>query len=330
MMNDMLKEKCDLLLENIRVLRKAFWYENNDICLCSAMMLTMAGKKAAPEELKATKKILTERAGVFSNLRGYAKLPVVIGMYNSGSPVTYCADVIENYGVIKRGRINRTSFDVLAAMVLTDTAAEHELDTNEVVDRMNRIYKEMRRNHPLLTGREDMPSAMLLALSGKPEEEVLRDMEDCYARLKPGLSFHRDYVQTMSAVLAVLEGENSDKCFRLENILQALKIRGRSLNNSMYLPVAAGLVPLNDDTNEIADRILEISDYLAGKKGFKLSGKWKRTAYGAMLMMSEDPGNTAVNSAVLSSAVTNVIISEIIMTIVIMSAATSSTSSSSN
>ena len=75
MMNEALREKCDLFLENIVSMQQAFWYENSELRLCAAAMLAMAGKKTSAEELKNMKQMLYERVGAFNNLlSGYAEM----------------------------------------------------------------------------------------------------------------------------------------------------------------------------------------------------------------------------------------------------------------
>lgn len=330
MMNDALREKCDLFLENIVSMQQAFWYENSELRLCAAAMLAMAGKKTSAEELKNMKRILVERVGAFNNLRSYVKLPVIAAMCASDDPSGYCDRLIANYDAVKAGHITRSVFDALAAMVLTDAAKEREVDVSAAVEKMKLIYREMRNNHPLLTGREDMACVALLALSGKEIFEAVGDMEDCYRRLKPDFALRGDYVQTMSAVLTLMGGENSDKCDRLVKILRALKERGHSLNHSSFLPVAAGLTAIDGEIGDIADSVANASDYLEGKKGFRLSGRWKRTAYGIMMLMSTVPEQGNAGSMLSLSVIANEIISQVMTTVVIISATTAAHSSSSS
>lgn len=330
-MDGKLRERCELFDENNRILREKYWFQWQSIQLVASAMLTMKEEHADTEKMQACRKTLKQYFGVLSNMRGHVELPILANMAMQQDADGYAQSLKSAYDALAKGRAFRTEFDALCAMLLADHAGS--IDFSGTAEKIRGIYRSMRENHPLLTSRADMASAAMFALADREPDALLDDMEACYRYLKPHFFMRGDQVQTMSALLAVMDGSVEDKCERTLALCDALKKRRLSLNYSMTLPIVAGLAGVSKPMEEIVGAVEEIADWLKGKKGFGVLGQGKkgRITYAMMLYLGNCAQEGGLDGTLLQSTLTSIIILEIIvMMYIVMTASVHASSSSSS
>ena len=77
---------CELLVKNRDVFREAFMWEDGLKWLAGAGVFTMNDQLADVDTLKQCKKMIAQKAGMFSNFSALARVPVAAMLAVSGYP----------------------------------------------------------------------------------------------------------------------------------------------------------------------------------------------------------------------------------------------------
>ncbi|MDD6770560.1 DUF4003 family protein, partial [Inconstantimicrobium porci] len=70
MMNEILKSKCNLLIENRNEIKGAFKFEYNVACCIASLLCCGKNRKADVDKIKKCKKIIKNKTSMLSNFRG--------------------------------------------------------------------------------------------------------------------------------------------------------------------------------------------------------------------------------------------------------------------
>ena len=89
------------------------------------------------------------------------------------------------FRLLKR-KFRSSEYLVLASFLAADLADRNL--TEETAARGKEIFRLMNRQHRILTNKTDSVSAVLMAFSGKTDNELIDDMEACYKVLKTRFS----------------------------------------------------------------------------------------------------------------------------------------------
>lgn len=168
-MNTDLREKCDLLVENRNIIRDAIKWESDLMTLAGASFFVGMGMKADSEKLKNCNEILKDKAGLLSDYRGNVKIPLLCKMSASEDPDKYFEDINTLVSYMKDLKWIDKQYKIMAAITIKDHGQEDEY--MDAVDKMVKLYKGMKENHPWLTSSEDIPFASMLAASEIDEAE---------------------------------------------------------------------------------------------------------------------------------------------------------------
>ncbi|MBO6207192.1 MAG: DUF4003 family protein [Lachnospiraceae bacterium] len=319
-MKQSLREKCELLAENYTVINKDFKWEFEIMTIVAASAYTNAGLQADPAKMKECREILKNKQGIFSDLRGISELVLLSKMAIDRNPEAFLDEVIGVYDKIRGGKVFTTSYMVLCALLICE---QHKVgQADEVIDKMQEIMKKMRKEHPLLTGSEDMPLATVMALMPEDSDKLIDEMEACYDILKKKFPFHKDAVQGLCQVLCLSGSGTEEKCAKAADIFDALKKKGVKYGKSTELAALGALVDVNLDAAEIAEEIQEVSELLKKHKGFGniALGKEYRAMFAALLVAQEYSAQVVSTDATsIGSALALIIAEEIVMLILIAS-----------
>ncbi|MBR3307511.1 MAG: DUF4003 family protein [Lachnospiraceae bacterium] len=331
-MNVTLKAKCELFADNYTLIHNDFKWEYDIMNIVAASIYTNAGMKADIQKMKDCKRILKEKQSIFSDLRGTVELALLAKMAVSSVPENYLDEVINVYGKIKKGKIFTTDYMVLSAMIICDQ--RKALQAEEIIEKTKKIIKLMKKEHPILTGSEDIPFATLMAMMPTEESKLIADMEECFDVLKKKFPFHKDSVQGLCQVLTLSNMAGEDKCKKASDIFDALKKEGIKYGKSTELAALGALVDVDIDPALMAKEIEEASDLLKKHKGFGnfSLGKETRAMFAALLVAEDHAADKyGSTSTALGGAVAILIAEEIVlMMLMTIAAANSAASSAAN
>lgn len=330
-MREAITRKCDLLIENWKLIHKGYWLENSSIAAIAAATFAEKDRSADVERLKECQKILKKKEGIFSEFRGNSELIVTAKMALSSDPERYLEDVTGVYKKFQKGKFWESNYRALAAMTICDVGKASEADA--IIEKTNEILSGMNKVHPFLTSDEDTSFAVLLAISDKKTEVILEELEETYQILKKKFVLHDNAVYSLSQVLASYAGNAQDKADKAIEIFDAFAAAGAKYGKGYELASLGTLIGLNATPEDIASEVAEAADYLKGNKGFGAfdMGKATRLMFGTMVVAGENTDeNYKVGASVISGAVARVVAEQTAMLVAIMAASTSSASSSSS
>jgi hypothetical protein len=284
---------CQTFIENRDAIKKVFGMDSIYIYPIAANALTANGVKADVEKLKSAKKIISKNAGVLSYLKGNVSTPFAANISFREDPKAYFDKVVKFYNLIKK-QFSRSEYTALLAIILADTVDEDSISS--VVSRGVQIYRLMKEQHPFLTNEKDSVLAGLLALSEKDNTELVEDMEKCYDLLRIKFS-DKSSIHTVAHILALTESSAREKVERLIELYDVLREKGKKYGQYTELAALAAVSILDDNTEGVADTIIEIDDFLAKQKGYGLLGLDKKTRMMHATLLTADLYDTAKSSS---------------------------------
>lgn len=305
-MRHSLSALCATFIDCRDTVKNAFFWENSNLYPIAASIFVDKRRRADKERLIMCRDILKENTGVFSNFRSYIKLPMIAMMAVSNDPQGKLKRALDVYAALKE-HFFTSDYLPLAAMSIAEMAEPAQYE--ELARRTRRIYDLMKDEHPFLTSSEDSVFAALLALSDKPDEELVRDAEQCYNILKPNF-FSGDAVQSLSHVLALCDGDAEVKCSRAMAIFKALKETGNKYGTGYELATLGVLAMLPGEVDDIAEDVATMASLLKGRKGYGIFGaaKAQRLMHAAMIVVSEYLGDAnAMQAAAVTSTISIII-----------------------
>ncbi len=304
-MTERLRNKCDLFLQNRNAVSKKFLFEKGIMSIAAGLIFTGADKEADIEKLTECRRILTKHTGFFSEYRDAVKLALLSEMALSETPEQYIEDVKAVYKKLHKGKFRDNSYMVLAAMLTCDLGKQESAD--EIVEKHNEIMKQMNKLHPILTDSEDISYVLLLALSDRPVDSIISDMNECFDYLKKTCKIKAgpDSVQRLSEILALTEVDIREKCDKVISIYDILKNNKADITGGCAFSALGTLVGVDEAPEVIAREIMEADVFLDGCKGFdeKSVNKNQRLMF-AVMLAAESCGtsssvisNTFINNA---------------------------------
>lgn len=330
-MKESLRQKCELLADNYVLIHKDFMWEIDIMNIVAASIYTNAGLKADPEVIKQCRNILRKKESVLSELRGSAELALLSRMAVSNNPENYLEEVTGVYKKVKKGKIFSSEYMVLVALIICE---QHKVgQAEDIIKKMNLIMKKMEKEHPFLTGKEDMPYATIMAMLPNDVDKMINDMEKCYDILKKEFPMHGNSVQGLCQVLTLSGLNHDDKCKKALDIYDALRKTGIKYGKSTELAALGALVDLNMAPEAIANEIHDVSELLKKHKGFgnMALGKEHRAMFAALLVAEEYSGDKrSIQTTSIGSSIALAIAEEIVIMILMSSTIVASTTVNNN
>ena len=323
-----LEQTCRRFVENRDALKHVFHLESEYTYPAAAGILAARGISASEERLKDSRKLLKEKAGVFSNFRGTLAMPITAILSASADPGGRMDRALENYAVLKEHFFGST-YLALVAFLMADLTSG--LQAEERAARGKTIYKRMKQEHPFLTSSEDSVFAVLMAFSTKSDDQLIADMEECYTLLKTRFS-HSNAVQSASHVLSMVDGAPEEKAGRMIALCDALKAGGVKDPRHQELAVVAAAAVLDVPIETLAADIQEADAFLAQQKGYGALGLSRRTRlmHATMLVSGLYAPKGQTEAAALASTLALVAAQQAAMCAVIASSSATAASAASH
>lgn len=304
-MNQELKEKCQLFVENKNVLDKSFVWDGATIMPVCAMLYAQNNQKVDVEKMKECRKLLKGKVGVFSGLRSYGEMVLLSKMALSENPTDYLDQTLQAYALFKKYKLSEDAFTALAAMLLVEHVDMTRWELT--LEGAQRIYTRMKKDHPFLTGTEDVSFAILMAMSNLPEDWMMQEMEACYKALHKKFGA-TDGLQSLSHVLAMDREETSKKCETILELDALFKTKKKKFDSNGIV-MYGSLYMMQMNRGELLDTIIEVDAYLKQQKGFGVFGvdSYQRLMYATMLVMNQYGQDNNMQMSVLNNVIATII-----------------------
>lgn len=311
-MNELTLNNCRQLITNRDRIKSVFSWEGGLMHLCCAGIYSAKGLSVNESVLQISKSLIKEKVGMFSNFRGTVCPPVAAMIATSGNPEQTLDRGLQVYNLLKE-KFWSSAYLPFAAMLIAQIAQPYQYE--QIASRTRSIYDRMKSKHPFLTSSENSAFCALMALSEKSDEDLMRDMEECYHKLE-GNFFSANAVQSLSHVLALCDGTAEEKCARTMELFNRLKAAGRKYGSGYELPTLGVLAMTGVDLEIISADMMEIDDWLSEQKGFGFFGsitKTQRLMYAGILAQKDYINEETMQTAAVGSTIALIVAQEAAM-----------------
>lgn len=304
-MTEILRNRCALFERNRSAIAGKFLFEKAAMCIAAGLIFTGANKEADLARLKECRSILNRHTVFFSEYRETVKSALISEMALSDDAEQYIEDVKAVYTKLHKGHFRDNSYMVLAAMLICEL--DRQNDAERIVEKHNEIMKQMEKQHPILTDSEDISYVILLAMSDRPIDQILSDMNECLDYLKNTckVKVSSDSVQRLSEILSLTDGDIREKCDKTVKLYDTLQSNKAATEDGYVFSSLGMLTGVKREPEIIVSEILEAYEYLKDCKGFddKSNGKKQRLTV-AVLLFADSCGSdiTMINNALINNA----------------------------
>ncbi len=332
-MDNQVKVICDNIVEDRKLLRnKMLWeIDSNATAIMSAFLYASKGKRADIDKYVKCKKLLKKKASIFSEFRGIAFTLVITKMTLAEDPEKYLTEALEVYKKLReRHKLTASANMVMAALTIYENGGLAKADEN--IEKLDDIYKKLRKEHPLLICDEDRGYLAMIVASGANTDLIIEEIEACYEANKKVYVF-KNAVHTLAQVLALNSCSVDKKSEKVKDLIKGFKAAKKPINKEFGLGAIGALTLLDMSSDEIVAKVAEVDDYLKHQKGFRwysTSARIRRMYAQLIVMISYLPEDTSMLTSMISSTLAMVLIEEIIMMIIVMETASAAARSSSS
>ena len=294
-----------------------------------------ANKPVDAERLDDCKRMVKSSVGIFSSFRGIVRLPLLSMLALDDDPQGRWERTQANYQVLKEYFFG-SEYLALVAALLCDTAKDN--DVPALAERGRMLYNRMKKEHPFLTGQEDSVFAVLLAESERSDDELIADMEACYRLLDERFP-KGDGMQTVSHILAMLDGKPEEKAARVLKLFDALTAAGCKYGKDREPAILAALSARPETVKTLTEEITETDRYFSEQKGYRgVFGLDRRTRsmHAAMLVSiyharkdASAQGDAVLHAAAQQATIATIAAQQAAMCAIIASSAAASAATSS-
>lgn len=267
-MYEQLTAKTDQFIQNYQILQEEWKKERNAMVVAAAMVFAEQGKTADCDKLKACSQILNKNTGVLSVYRGAVRPILLANMSLCSDPAGYLESVKKLVDSFSEKRIFDNSFAVPAAITLLECIHPGYMEV--YVRQAKEIYSLLREKYPNLTGKEDLPHSVMLAVADADPNQLLADAGECFRILK-GFS-GKDELQALCLTLSLSRMLPKEKCDKVLDVFRILKETGHEYGRSYELTSLGALMVLEKSAEELADRIGYADGLLVKVKGLGSMG----------------------------------------------------------
>lgn len=238
------------------------WSANSVTFRFVALSLGSAAASISYDRLEEVATDLRKRARWTSPLKSEVRYVVAAMILRRGQdPAAIHARVFETRDAFKAHKLpSRGSGPTLAALLL---ALHHDARPASPVEleRVAKIYRRWRREHPLLTSSSDLPAAALHGARGVPVDVVAEEVERVYTSLEEAGFRRGNQLQLVSHLLTVDPRGADAGVQRFCAVAEQLRHAEERVGASRYDEIAL-LALTQSPPGEVVDRVLRYRDRL--------------------------------------------------------------------
>ncbi len=328
-MNEQIKQRCDLLVENRQEIGKASLFQEDLIRTVAAYAFVDKDKKVDSERLKECLKLIKKKQGLFSEFRGTEELIVASKMALSDDPEKYLDDAIKVYKQFQKGKFFDSAYRLLATMSICDAGKTDEAE--RIIAESEDTLKKVSDKHPFVSSESNICFAVLLAIMEHDTASLLEEIEISYKELKK--TFYDNAAYSLAQILLAYKGSAEVKCAKVFELFNALREKKARYGKGQEIAILGTMVNIPVNSESLVNEIIETEEYLKGQKGFKMldmSTETRLMLAGMIVSGVYTKDELNKNSAFLGGTVAMVIAEQIVMLIIIMSATTAAAAASSS
>ena len=295
-----LEKLCADYIANRDTVGNVFKWDSNDLYTVCANVFCACGKTADADRLKECREVIKKHTGLFSKFRSKKVRSILASMLSlAEKPEERMALANDYFSLLKR-HFKGTEYLVLTAFLLTDLA--DQTLTEETALRGKQIYRRMNQKHRMLTNKTDSVFAMLMAFSGKSDDELIEEVEACYQALKKHFS-NSGASQTAAQVFSMIGGTPEEKALRLNELYDALTEAGIRYGHSDELAPLAALSMSDTPVPTLVEEIKEADEFLKDQKGYgtKEEELKKRAMHAVMIVSDQYKDTDQVNVTLMTN-----------------------------
>lgn len=257
-MKELLETLCDKYLLNLGLFTDFCPLERDILYPVCANVMCTADTEFNLAKYKDSMALIKENTKMLSSFRSTIR-PLIASMLSvSDDPKGEMENCLECYDLLKKYFTNSEHLALLAVMLIRIT----DRSTAEgYIKRGRQIYDRMKKEHRILTTKEDVAFAVMLAFSEKTDDQLIEDMEASYKLLKH--SADNNSIQTVSHVLAMAGGTPEEKCAKFGELYDSMLKKGRKYGKHYELAMLAALAVAGFENSEIINDINDVEVFLS-------------------------------------------------------------------
>jgi len=256
---------ADQMLDNFTTLKSPFKWQHDVTRWLVALAYATSDKRLDVDEIKDVMQYIKKNTGMFSPFKGETLFPISsLLTINSEQPQQEFKSMKDNYDVMKSVGFKQTTHFPIALYTLN--MAYKGNDPEGYLEQTMEIYKEMRSNHPFLTGGDDYALAILLT----NEQGKLDKIEENYKALKDSGFSVSNGLQMMSHILTLSDEPTKVLVSRCQEIMDQLKTNKLKVYSDYYSAIA---ITALIGSNTYTDDLIELAKYIKGQKQAKWLSK---------------------------------------------------------
>lgn len=264
-MNENLKKKVDLMVENYSVLKEDFIWEDSIVKHFAAMINANKDKKVDLKKIREINDYIKRKTDFFSYFRGANKFMMANILAFEDDYKAMFKKIESTYDKLKDNGFKSSEYLPLAAYTIAKEIKDNDIEFR--IKRMRSFYEKMEKNHWWLTSSDDYVLAAVLATTELEVEDTSNKIEECYNALKDNSFTGCNDLQTLSHILALGEEDVKKKVTRVMDLYEGLKGIKCKISYS-GLPSLGVLVLITDDIKKVLEEVKEIYDYIYEKSGY--------------------------------------------------------------
>ena len=260
-MKELLETLCDKYLLNLGLFTDLYPLERDILYPVCANVFCAADAEFDLGKFKNSMNIIKDNPKMLSSFRSTVRPLIASWLSVSDDPKGEMERYMTCYEQLRKYFTNSEHLALLsillARLLPEDRYEEH-------IKRGRQIYDRMKKEHRILTTKEDVAFAVMLAFSDKSDDELIADMEASYKLLKH--SADNNSIQTVSHVLAMAKGAPEDKCAKFSELYGAMLKKGKKYGKHYELAMLAALSITGYDNTEIIGDISDVEAFLTQHK----------------------------------------------------------------
>ncbi|MHC1682207.1 MAG: DUF4003 family protein [Clostridiaceae bacterium] len=260
-----LQSKVDSMINNFRILKEAFPWNNYFTNHFGAMYHVIKEENVEVEDLERIKEYLKDEIGRFSYFRGMNEGFFINLLYFQDDYRGFFKNTLTVYDKLRKVGFSRNNYLPLAAYTIN---AEVPFDMHDItIDRTKKFFQRMKKNHFWLTNTEDYIFAAMLAITDKDIDTTMESVEACYKGLNERGFSKGNTLQAISNTLAISDKPDEEKVARVIGFNNEFKKQKIKLGH--FAGYLLGIISLiNVEIEKVVQDIKEIDQYLYKTKGY--------------------------------------------------------------
>ncbi|MBQ2438112.1 MAG: DUF4003 family protein, partial [Clostridia bacterium] len=255
---------AEYFVHNVTALRDAYGREEGMLYPVCAAILLERERPITAEELKGLRDHIRMDDDFTGDFKGPAVVPIACMLAASDHPEELTLLAPDLYRQMTE-KVPRSAFLAMTILGVVDVIPKTEW--KRYIDKTARIYTLMEQRELLDHDGEALVAA-LLAMTDKPPERAVFELEELRQRIKPLFPL-RSSARAVSVTLSIAGGSNDQNLRHIERFTSALHTAGMKLGGNHSMGLLGALSFSKYDTKRFLERMREADMALAQQSGYR-------------------------------------------------------------